>query len=72
MRFGLVLGRLAVLKKNGAVYEEVLRAVFSCFHGKKDVIFFCIYCSVRTKKLHKIKVKKMYFFLFENLIINFK
>jgi len=36
MRFGLVLGQLAILKKKfGADYEQLLRAVFSCFHGQK-------------------------------------
>ena len=34
--FGLVLGQLAVLKKTfGADYEQLLRAIFSCFHGEK-------------------------------------
>jgi hypothetical protein len=36
LRFGLDLGRLALLKKNGADYEQHLRPVFSCFHGKKN------------------------------------
>ena len=50
MRFGLILGRLAILKKKiGADYEQLLRAVFLCFHE----IFFLKYCSVCTKKLHK-------------------
>ena len=44
MRFGLILGRLAMLKKKlGADYEQLLtlRAVFHCFHGqKKNLIFF--------------------------------
>ena len=36
MRFGLILGRLAILKKNGwADYEHLLRVVFSCFQGQK-------------------------------------
>ena len=36
MRFGLVLGRLSILKKIlGANYEQLLRAVFSCFRGQK-------------------------------------
>ena len=36
MRFGLVLGRLAILaKKIRANYEELLRVVFSCFQGQK-------------------------------------
>ena len=36
LRFGLDLGRLALLKKNIWVdYEELLRPIFSCFHGQK-------------------------------------
>jgi hypothetical protein len=35
LRFGLVLGWLAILKNNLADYEELLRAIFSCFHGQK-------------------------------------
>ena len=27
-------------KKSGADYEELLRAVFSCFHGQKNIWFF--------------------------------
>ena len=38
LRFGLDLGRLAVLKKRvWADYEQLLRVVFSCFQGQ---IFF--------------------------------
>jgi hypothetical protein len=32
LRFGLVLGQLAVLKKN---YEQLLMALFSCFFMQK-------------------------------------
>jgi hypothetical protein len=35
MRFGLVLGWLAILKKMGADYEQLLRMVFSCLQQKK-------------------------------------
>ena len=36
LRFGLDLGRLALLKKNiWANYEQLLRPVFSSFRGKK-------------------------------------
>ena len=61
MRFGLILGQLAILeKKVWADYEQILRAFFSCFHTQKKL--FC----VRTKKLLntryilcvKMKVKK--------------
>jgi hypothetical protein len=41
MRFGLVLGRLAILKKKiWADYEQLLRVLFSCFHVQKSKIFF--------------------------------
>jgi hypothetical protein len=39
MRFGLVLGQLAILKKNGGLisdYEQLLRVVFSFFSGAKN------------------------------------
>ena len=38
MRFGLVLGWFAVLKKigGGDDYEQLLRMVFSCFKGQKN------------------------------------
>ena len=51
--------------------EQLIRAFFSCFHGQKNLISFKKYCSVRTKKLHKMKVKRTHFFL-KNSIINFK
>ena len=39
LRFGLVLGRLAVLKKRvWADYEQLLRVVFSCFQGQKKIL----------------------------------
>ena len=42
MRFGLILGRLAILKKSGrADYEQLLGAVFFMFSGaKKNLNFF--------------------------------
>jgi hypothetical protein len=50
-------------------YEQLLRQVFLCFGGKKDVkFFFYKYCSVRIEKLHKMK---LIFFLL-NLIIQSK
>jgi hypothetical protein len=39
-------------KKIGADYEQLLRAVFSCFHGHKIYLkMFWEYCSFRTKKV---------------------
>ena len=43
-------------KVNLSFSEQLLRVVFSSFCGKKTQIFKKIYCSVRTKKLHKIKL----------------
>ena len=40
MRFGLVLGRLAILKKIGADYEQLLMVFFSCFQGQKNDLKF--------------------------------
>ena len=37
MRFGQVLGRLAILKKKGADYEQLLRVLLSCFQGQKNI-----------------------------------
>ena len=55
MRFGLVLDRLAVLKKKiGADYELLLKAVFSCFQWQKKQYKF--FFSVYTKKLHNISL----------------
>ena len=36
-----------------ANYEQLLRVLFSCFQGQKNVEFFLNNFSVRTKKLHK-------------------
>ena len=49
LRFGLALGRLAILeKKIWADSEQLLRAVFSCLRWKKNVAF--------ALKLHKAKL----------------
>ena len=36
--FGPDLGRLALLKKNWADCEQLLRPVFSCFHEQKKIL----------------------------------
>ena len=52
LRFGLVLGRLAILKNIfWADYDQLLRVFF--------FMLFFKYCSVNTKNLHKMKVRKM-------------
>ena len=52
LRFGLVLGWLAVPKKTIWVhYEQLLRAVFHVFMGSINI--FYKYCSIHTKKLQK-------------------
>ena len=70
LRFGLVLGRLAILKnKYWTNYEHFLRAFsFLYFRGNKSVSIK--YCSIRTKKLHKMKERKLYFFLRQKLLWN--
>ena len=58
-RFGLYLGRLAILKKENiwANNEQLLRPVFSSFRGQKNrKKVKKKHCSVRTKKLHKMKL----------------
>ena len=49
MRFGLVLGWLAILKKKiWADYEQLLRAVFSCFQGKNHTLHFFAFSPAYT------------------------
>ena len=44
-------------KKMEVNYEQLLRAVFSCFQGQKTQLnFFSKYCSVRTNKMHTISL----------------
>ena len=59
LRFGLDLGRLAVLKRKRvwADYEQLLRVVFSCFQGQKIFFFF-------LKKNQNGRLKKTEFFNF--------
>ena len=60
MRFRLILGRLAILKKKlGPNYDQLLRLVFSCFKGQKNNFNLKKkYYRVCTTKLHKMKVRK--------------
>ena len=52
--FGLFGQLRAVMNKNKlSISEQLLRLVFSTFWGQ---FFFFFYCSVRTIKLHKIKL----------------
>ena len=45
MRFGLVLGQLAIQKKMGADYEQLLKVVFSCFQEEKKIqAFLDLHC----------------------------
>jgi hypothetical protein len=42
-------------------YEQLLRAVFSCFHEKKlNFLDFLLHCRVRTEKLLDKKEKKIF------------
>ena len=73
LRFGLDLGRLAVLNKRVcADYDQHLRVVFFMFSGGKNVKFFSKTLCIRAKKLHKMKLKE-YFLNFYRLgnIFNF-
>ena len=56
LRFGLVLGRLAIVLKMSKIkkLKYVFRAVFMSKTNKKIYFVF----SVRTKKLHNIKMSK--------------
>ena len=58
LRFGLDLGWLALLKKKWANYEQILRPVFSCFHGNKK--FRKIKNSVASGLKSCIKWSKKY------------
>ena len=60
--FGLVFGRLAILK---TAQPKLLLAIFEgrFFYGQK-------YSSVRSKKLHEVNLRKLYIFL--NFIMNLK
>jgi hypothetical protein len=62
LRFGLVLGRLAILKKNIWVdYEQLLGELFIMFSwSKKKLDLKKNYYSVHTKKLQIMKVKKIF------------
>ena len=45
-------------KGDWADSEQLFWVVFSIFHGQKKFFFnFFLHCSVRTEKLHKIKLK---------------
>jgi hypothetical protein len=54
-----LLGSQASNEKNaGCEFEQLLRAVFSCFHGQKFKFKFFLHCRVRTEKLLDTEVKK--------------
>ena len=65
-KMGLLGSQAGNEKKSIMNYELLLRAVVWCFHGKKFNLFL-LHCSVRTKKLHKIKVRK-YFLWIKNCV----
>jgi hypothetical protein len=53
------LDLLAKLKKENWVMKyATFDGVFLCCHGQKTIQICLKYCNVRTKKLHKMKVKK--------------
>jgi hypothetical protein len=60
INFGLWAVAWAGLWEKGvwADSEELFWVVFSTFHGQKKIFFnLFLHFSVRTKKLHKIKLK---------------
>ena len=59
MRFGLLLGRLAILKKKkfGPIMNNFWGRFFHVFGCKKNEIFFWKCCSIRTEKLHNINLR---------------
>ena len=60
INFGLWADAWAGLWEKGvwADSEQLFWVVFSIFHGQKKIFFeFFLHCSVRTEKLHKIKLK---------------
>ena len=60
INFGLWADAWAGLWEKGvwADSEQLFWVVFSIFHGQKKFFFeFFLHCSVRTEKLHKIKLK---------------
>ena len=59
LRFWLDFGNSE--KKNWANYEQVLRAIYSCFRRQKKRLFFLKHCSVHTKKLHNNFFLKIFF-----------
>ena len=65
--FGLVLGQLAILEKKLGQLKATFEGSFFMFSW--TILF--LNCSVCTKKLHKMKVKKLNFFL-KSFTKNFK
>ena len=55
-------------KKIWADYEQLLRVFFSVFRGETNVKKFLKHCSLRAKKVHKMKLKNIFFS--ENLFKN--
>ena len=66
MRFGLILGRLAVLKKKiGSIMSNFCGRFFHVFVGKQKCWNLKNkHCSVCTKKLHYISFIKSFFYFF--------
>ena len=48
MRFGLILGLLAILKKDWSDYGNFGGPVFSCFHSlaKKPIVAYALKCCI--------------------------
>ena len=66
LRFGLVLGRMAVQNKNKtwADYEQLLRAVSSCLHGKKkfeNIVASALKSCIEKRSNYKKKNWEVFF-----------
>ena len=63
MRFALISGRLAILKKRWANYEQLLRLDFSCFNGQKIFFFLNIVASALKNCIISL-IKNIFWILF--------
>ena len=70
MRSELALGRLAILKKWGRLRATFEGSFFMFSGAKKLLIFLKKRCSVRTKKLHKMKLKMIIFDTWKKKYLN--
>ena len=72
LRFGLVLGRLAMLKRKILDdYEQLLRLVSSDFHGQNEIFNFSLHHLEKPAAFVPIEILEKFFcrlFLCQNLV----